>query len=134
MSGFLWLFVFIFIGWAWYNQLQAREKALRVAHEFCNQQNVQFLDESVVLKKIRLKKENGVLRLYRLFRFDYHFREKRLHGTIELLGMQVLSKTLGIEQARLENIYPTAIYPSKEYKVSNNVVDFQNARKKRKKN
>ena len=88
-------------GWIWYDNLRAREVAIRVAGETCQQQSVQLLDSTVALKSMRLKRRpEGLLTLQRAYQFEYsESGANRQRGFIILSGRQIDSIGLAPQQA-----------------------------------
>ena len=94
-----------FVAWHWWDGLQKRELALQAAQRACAQAGVQFLDASVSLRKLSLKRdENMRARFYREFAFEYSTAgDDRQAGRVYMLGARVLSTNL--IQA-VSNVYP----------------------------
>jgi hypothetical protein len=84
------------LGAFWWDGLQKRELALQAARRACEQAGVQFLDESVALRKMALRRDaNQHARLYREYGFDYSsVGDDRQAGRVYLLGNRVLSADL----------------------------------------
>ncbi len=80
----------------WWDSLQKREIAVRAARFECERASVQFLDDSVALSKMRLRRDSQQrARLYREYAFDYSSQgDDRRPGRIYLLGDRVLSAVL----------------------------------------
>ena len=97
MSG-EWLPLVILAGlaWFWWDSLQKRELAVRAARAVCERSSVQFLDDSVALSKMKLRRDsNQRARLYREFSFEYSsVGDDRLAGRVYLLGEIILSADL----------------------------------------
>ena len=97
MSG-EWLPLVILAGlaWFWWDSLQKRELAVRAARAVCERANVQFLDDSVALSKMKLRRDsNQRAKLYREFSFEYSsVGDDRLAGRVYLLGEIILSADL----------------------------------------
>lgn len=93
------LVVLATLAWFWWDGLQKREIALARARQACEGAGVQFLDGSVALRKIRLRRDaQQRARLYREFVFEYSTAgDDRQPGWIWLLGGQVVNVTL-VEQ------------------------------------
>lgn len=74
--------------WYWQNTMRAREMAFAVCKTLCQAQHLQLLDETVTLRKTRLKRHaNGRWCLYRRYSFDYTVGDGSRHsGEISLLG------------------------------------------------
>ena len=56
--------------WLWRESLRAREAATRAGRRICAANDVQFLDETVALARMRLG-FSGRVSLIRFYRFDY---------------------------------------------------------------
>ncbi len=84
------------LAWFWWDSLQKRELAVRAARAVCERSSVQFLDDSVALSKMRLRRDaNQRARLYREYSFDYSsMGEDRQAGRVYLLGETLLSADL----------------------------------------
>ncbi len=83
----------IAIVWYWFDGLQAREIAVRAGARLCQKQGVYFLDDSVAMSKIRLRRNSaGQVVFYREYRFEFTsdgaYRSK---GKICLMGRYVVS-------------------------------------------
>ena len=71
-SGLLLLVLLGLLVWLWQNSLRAREMAIRAARETCQQQQLQLLDGSVALARLKPERlANGRLSLRRTFLFSY---------------------------------------------------------------
>ncbi|MBI5331677.1 MAG: DUF3301 domain-containing protein [Betaproteobacteria bacterium] len=83
-------------GWVWWDGLQKREIALTIARRLCAQSEVQFLDDSVALHRMTLRRDDFQrVRLYREFSFDYSsLGDDRHPGRVYLLGDRVLGASL----------------------------------------
>lgn len=77
--------------WLWLDSLRAREVAVQAAESGCAEEGVQFLDQTVVIRRLRLgRDEEGRLRLQRTYGFEYSDTgNNRRPGTITLLGHEV---------------------------------------------
>ena len=88
------LFLILFlsaIAWYWWSTMQSKELARNAGRRLCDRYEVQFLDETVELKKIWIRRNNrGRLEFCRLFFFEFATDgEKRYQGRIVVLGRQV---------------------------------------------
>lgn len=93
MEGF-WLLLALGLSiWTWYDSLRAREFATRIAFETCLRQNVQLLDSTVALQRVRFRRNpHGRLGLQRTYQFEYSADgATRQRGFIILNGRQVRS-------------------------------------------
>ena len=87
-SGLLLLIVLALIVWFWQNTLRARELALHVARDTCQNQQLQLLDGTVTLQRMALRRsQRGRLTLQRTFQFTYSAAgDDRQTGFIIILG------------------------------------------------
>jgi Protein of unknown function (DUF3301) len=78
-------------GWYWYSGMQAREQAIAVGRRSCNESGLQFLDESVALRRIRFARNtSGRLQFQRDYRFEFSDTgNNRRPGVIRMLGDRV---------------------------------------------
>ena len=95
-SDWLWLVGLGAVAWFWWDSLQKREIAVRAARFECERASVQFLDDSVSLSKMRLRRDNNHrARIYREYSFDYSsVGDDRQAGRFYLLGERVLTANL----------------------------------------
>jgi hypothetical protein len=87
------------LAWFWWDSLQKREIALASARLACERAGVQFLDASVALRKLKLRRdEMQRARFYREYAFEYSTQgDDRQPGWVWLLGERVVNVTL-VEQ------------------------------------
>lgn len=85
------------IAWYWLDSARAREIGVAAAHAACQQEGLQFLDDTVAQNGLRLmRNEAGRLCLQRSFAFEYSISgDERLPGSITLLGQQVTMLYIG---------------------------------------
>lgn len=76
----------------WLDGIRAKEVATSHAKAACKKVLLELLDETVLLKKIRLRRNSqGRITLYRLYQFEFcSTGEYRYKGTARLLGKQLL--------------------------------------------
>ncbi len=77
--------------WFWLDSLKAREIGVAAARQACVDDGLQFLDETVVGRSLRLiRAEDGQLRLQRVYAFEYSDTgDNRRPGSVTLLGHTV---------------------------------------------
>ncbi len=77
--------------WYWYAGLNAREQAVAVGRQACTGAGVQFLDDSVALRRLRLARNaNGQLQFQRDFHFEFSDTgDNRRPGVVRMLGERV---------------------------------------------
>ncbi|MES9934923.1 MAG: DUF3301 domain-containing protein [Sedimenticola sp.] len=99
------LFIALII-WFWLDSARAREIATAICAEACNSRNLQFLDQTVALKRIGLRWTNQGIRIRRRFQFDYSEEgEGRYSGHITLVGIQLEEFSLGLPSEQ-SNVVP----------------------------
>ena len=77
--------------WLWLDSLKARETGVRVAQTACAEEGLQLLDDTVVIRSIRLARDDGgQLKLRRIYNFEYSDNgDNRRPGSVTMLGQQV---------------------------------------------
>ncbi len=80
----------------WWNTLGIKPIALRAALRHCDEMGVQLLDESIVLRRARLKRDRqGAMRAWRSFSFEFSTTgDARYRGRVEVLGKHVMDVQL----------------------------------------
>ena len=83
--------------WFWLDSARSREAATRACAAACRERNIQFLDQTVALRRIGLGWTNQGLRLRRTFRFEYSEEGHERHcGHVVMLGSQVADLSFGL--------------------------------------
>jgi hypothetical protein len=84
-------------GWFLWSSLRARESANDAIRPACRAQGFLFLDDTVALHRIRLRRDDeGRARIERVYRFDYSDTgDNRRRGYVTLLGARVTDLSLG---------------------------------------
>lgn len=86
------LLALLFIGgWFWYDSLRAREHALRAGKGACENDGLQFLDDTVVCVKLRIgRDERGHAALRRTYKFEFSDDGmRRRNGSLVMLGKEL---------------------------------------------
>jgi hypothetical protein len=91
MEGLLLVAILSVLTWYWWDTMQCKEIAKTAGKRACDNAQVQFLDDTVALKKLWLRRaEDGRLQLCRIFFFEFTSDGAyRYHGRIVLSGKQV---------------------------------------------
>jgi hypothetical protein len=91
MEALLLVGVLVAVTWYWWDNMQCKEIAKLAGQQACRNAQVQFLDDTVALKKLWLRRaETGRLQLCRIFFFEFASDgEYRYHGRIVLTGKRV---------------------------------------------
>ena len=91
MADALLFFILITGLWYWWDTLRTKEIARLAGLNACQQASVQFLDDTVELKKIWLRRNRlGSLELCRLYFFEFSSDgAERYQGRIIMLGQKV---------------------------------------------
>jgi len=81
--------------------MHSRETAVFASKRAWQQLNAQFLDDTVVLRKLRLcRTQTGSMALYRLYSFEFSIdREARQSGRIMMRGHNIEDIILDIDEA-----------------------------------
>ena len=88
------LLVLVFLAaavWLWLDSLKVREIGVKAAQRACADEGLQFLDDTVAIRSLRLvRDDDGRLRLRRIYGFEYSDTgDNRRPGTVTLLGQRV---------------------------------------------
>lgn len=95
MNWLLPSFLLIALGLFWFESLRVRETVLAACRRACRQLDVQLLDETVALERLRLSR----WRIERVYRFEYSSDgSERQRGHVQVLGRWVRSIQLESEQ------------------------------------
>jgi len=80
----------------WIDSLRARERAVQAGRSACKRYDLQFLDDTVSVARLRLARdEEGQLRIARTYTFEFSDTgNNRRHGAVMMLGAQVLDLRL----------------------------------------
>lgn len=72
----------------WLDSLRARERALKAGRAACERHELQFLDDTVSVSRVRLgRDDDGQLRIARTYTFEFSDTgNNRRHGAIVMLG------------------------------------------------
>jgi len=92
----LWLTGFAVIGFYWIHAVRSKEIAVKAAEKHCEFMQVQFLDQTVFLKKLNFKRYGeGQLGFMREYYFEFTVSgEDRYFGRVFMLGNRVESVNL----------------------------------------
>jgi len=71
----------------WLDSARAREFANQLAQRYCENRDMQFLDQTVSLARMGLRWTNSGLRIRRMYRFDFSLEGSGRHtGYVLMLG------------------------------------------------
>ena len=94
LSGILLIALII---WFWLDSARAREIATAICETSCKQRGVQFLDQTVALRRLGIRWTDKGIRIRRLFRFDYSEEGAGRHsGHITLIGIRLEEFSMGL--------------------------------------
>ena len=76
----------------WLDSIRAKEIATARSREACKKVSLEFLDETVSIKKVRLRRNSrGRLNFYREYQFEFTSTgEHRYKGIVKLLGKHLI--------------------------------------------
>jgi hypothetical protein len=80
----------------WWHSDRIKSLAMQRVYQVCNEQQLQLLDQTMVLKGISLKRDDtGIVGIHRRYEFEFTTTgEKRHRGRVSLLGNTMLSLEL----------------------------------------
>lgn len=88
MNSLLVILALLFLGWFWLDSLRAREIATGICRAVCERHGLQFLDQTVSLRHLRLRRTDTGLRILRMYVFDFSTEGiGRYGGYIVLIGL-----------------------------------------------
>ncbi len=97
MSTLTGVLLIALIFWLWLDGARAREIATGICEAGCRQRGLQFLDQTVALRRFGLRWTTEGIRVRRLFRFDYSEEGVGRHaGHITLVGIQLEELSFGL--------------------------------------
>lgn len=91
LGELMFLFGVVLVCLYWINAQRIKEVVLSAAKTYCDKMGVQLLDDSVVLKRLWLKRDSrGQMRLWRHFQFEFSSTgDERYLGSVEILGRRI---------------------------------------------
>ena len=91
----------VFMFWFWKDSMSTREIALVVAKRACTDIDVQFLDDTVSVAKLKLcRNQRGTMSLCRLYTFEFsQSGEVRYLGRIYMNSLNIMDVILDTHQA-----------------------------------
>ncbi len=92
----------------WAAGMRAREAAIAAVRRACRRDNLQLLDETVALDRMRPARDrDGRMRWRRTYRFEFtQLSERRHEGTVELLGTRLVGLDLEMDGYNLHEEPP----------------------------
>lgn len=101
MQELLLIAFIIFMFWFWKGSMATREIALAVAKRACADMDVQFLDDTVSIEKLKLcRNQRGTMALCRLYTFEFsQSGEARYLGRIYMNSLNINDVILDTHQA-----------------------------------
>lgn len=76
---------------AWRDSMRARERAISFCRRLCSRHQVQFLDDTVALTRLRLRRDPELgLKLHRVYEFEFSAEgQSRSLGSVILTGDRI---------------------------------------------
>jgi len=98
LGDIFWMAVLALGIWYWFRAREVKEVAYKAAKAYCEGIDIEFLDESVVLRGFWFKRDSkGTVRSWRTYIFEFSSTgDYRYKGEIILLGNKVESIQLDI--------------------------------------
>jgi hypothetical protein len=99
LENFTLILLALALGWFWLDSLRAREIATGISKSLCEQRNLQFLDQTVALRRLGVRWPSQGLRFRRVYRFDFSEEGMgRSSGYLVMLGTDLESYSLGLPE------------------------------------
>jgi len=96
MNNLLAVLALLLLGWFWLDSLRAREVATGICRAVCRQRDLQFLDQTVSLRRLRMRRTGAGLRIVRVYGFDFSAEGIGRHsGYLILVGLDL--ETIGLD-------------------------------------
>ena len=88
-SAAILLFILGFAAWFWFDTQRSQEMAKAICQQVCGKSKLQFLDDTVVLTRLRLRRNSrGSLTVQRTYQFEfYEGGNQRQRGTVIMRGI-----------------------------------------------
>lgn len=97
MTSLTMFLLLLLIAWFWLDSLRAREIATGICRAACESRQVQFLDQTVALRRLYLRWPSTGVRIRRLYRFDYSEEGVGRHtGHVIMLGSKLEQLSMGL--------------------------------------
>ncbi len=97
MDSLLAILFLLLVGWYWLDSLRARELALGICRAACEARDLQFLDQTVALSRLRLRWTTEGVRLMRVYRFEFSEEGSgRQNGYVTLVGLDLEEISFGL--------------------------------------
>jgi len=97
ITNLLSLLVVLLVAWVWLDGARAREFATSLARRYCDNRGLQFLDETVALARMGIRRTDQGLRVRRMYRFEFSLEGVgRRTGYVLMLGTQLESVDDGL--------------------------------------
>ncbi len=92
--------IVFFVVLFWWNTQGIRQLAYQAARVHCEEHGLQLLDQSVMLKRVRLRRNNaGGLSVLRVFAFEFASTgDERYYGEVSSLGRAPVGVTLDVHR------------------------------------
>ena len=86
----------------WWQTQGVKQLAYDIARGRCDDVNVQLLDQSVMLKRVRFRRHSGRFSVVRCFVFEFSTSgDERYHGEVKMSGRQLMN--VEMEAYRITN-------------------------------
>jgi hypothetical protein len=97
MANILFIAAIILIILWWLDSIRTKELARMAGLQVCQKNSVQFLDDTVVSKKIFLRRNDGRLQICRVYQFEFcSDGADRYQGKISMQGHKVNEVTMDV--------------------------------------
>lgn len=102
--------------WLWMGAMAARERAILIGQRLCREAGVQLLDQSVALRRLRLRRTAGGLTAARRYAFEVSMDgADRIGGHIDMLGDRLQSWSVPMRAMESASLPHPAAVSSRDY-------------------
>jgi len=103
-SELLILLLFIVVIWYWLDGARTKEVASQAGRHACQGASVDFLDDTVSLTRVRLKRDSsGRIFVNRHYQFEFSSDGRfRYKGDVEVLGKRIMNVSLDVHRITSE--------------------------------
>ena len=93
LTALIWMSLLGLVALLWWQNLKAREMALKQVKRYCEREALQLLDQSVALRRLSMARnpQTGQLGIKRRYGFEFTSTgDERYQGNVELFGSRLL--------------------------------------------
>jgi hypothetical protein len=106
LADLFYIMLLVTLAWYWQDAMRCKEIARDAGKKACMEAGVAFLDDSVAIHKVRLRRnELGQIVFYREYYFEFTSDgSQRTHGEVHIMRRHILEVTLDAYRIGYEDI------------------------------